>query len=362
MSEANDFLKSRVICEDMENIFNRDIPYKELYHSSILITGATGMLASYLIYYLIWMNEKHNAGIRILAVARNENKIQYRFGRYADKDYFRTIISDVSEPLSVDESIDYVIHAASLASPQYYTTMPVEVAAPNAIGTYYLLKLAVEKQVKGFLYFSSGDIYGKMPENSGMFSEEMMGTMDPMSIHSCYGESKRMGETWCASFAQEYGLSACAVRIGHTYAPTMDLDNDPRVFASFMKCDVEKKDIVMLSDGSAKRPFCYIADAIAAFVILLIKGKPGEAYNMTNTDAFVSIGELAEIIASIEPEANLKVIRKQREKDDNYLENSLNHANCPGNSKLKKLGWECEYDIRKGFSQVLEYYSMPKYS
>ena len=154
----------------------------------------------------------------------------------------------------------------------------------------------------------------------------------------------------------------CAVRIGHTYAPTMDLDNDPRVFASFMKCAVEKKDIVMLSDGSAKRPFCYIADAIAAFVILLIKGKPGEAYNMTNTDAFVSIGELAEIIASIEPEANLKVIRKQREKDDNYLENSLNHANCPGNSKLKKLGWECEYDIRKGFSQVLEYYSMPKYS
>ena len=358
----NDIFNNIIICRDMENIFKRGIPIKELYNTLILVTGATGMLASDLIYYLIWLNEKHDAGIRIVAVARHKEKILSRFGNYAEKSYFNNIIADVSETLTIDGDVDYIVHAASFASPQYYTTMPVEVALPNAVGTYYLLQLAVKKHVKGFLYFSSGDVYGKMPDNAGMFREEQMGTMDPMGIHSYYGESKRMGETWCASFAQEYGLSACAVSIGHTYAPTMDLDNDPRVFASFMKCAVEKKDIVMLSDGSAKRPFCYIADAIAAFVILLIKGKPGEAYNMTNTDAFVSIGELAEIIASIEPEANLEVIRKQREKDDNYLENSLNHANCHGNSKLKKLGWECEYDIRKGFSQVLEYYSMPKSS
>ena len=111
-----------------------------------------------------------------------------------------------------------------------------------------------------------------------------------------------------------------------------------------------------VSDGSAKRPFCYIADAVAAFIILLIRGEGGEAYNMTNTDMFVSVLELAEAIATLEPDAHLKVIRKQRDRNDNYLENDLNHANCPGSEKLKRLGWKCEYDVRRGFSQVLAYY------
>lgn len=351
-----DFLKSRVIHGDMEDIFSRDIPTSELYGKTIFVTGATGMLASYFIYYLIWINEKHNANIRIIALARHEDKLRDRYGRYLDKDYFESIIADVCDLPEINESVDYIVHAASLASPQYYTRIPVEVASANVIGTYNMLNLAVEKKVKGFLYFSSGDIYGRMPDDAGIFSENQMGTMNPMDIHSCYGESKRMGETFCKCFAEEHGIRACAVRIGHTYAPTMDMENDPRVFASFMKCAVNRQDIVMLSDGSAKRPFCYIADAVAAFIILLIRGEGGEAYNMTNTDMFVSVLELAEAIATLEPDAHLKVIRKQRDRNDNYLENDLNHANCPGSDKLKSLGWKCEYDIRRGFSQVLAFY------
>lgn len=352
----NDFLRSRVIQEDMQNIYSRDIPTEELYGKSVLVTGATGMLASYLVYYLIWLNEKQSADIHIIALARNEKKVEERFGIYRDRDYFETILSDVCDIPNIKRPVDYIVHAASLASPQYYTKIPVEVASANVIGTYNMLNLAVEKKVKGFLYFSSGDIYGRMPDDAGIFSENQMGIMDPMDIHSCYGESKRMGETFCKCFYEEYGVRACAVRIGHTYAPTMDIENDPRVFASFMKCAVNRRDIVMLSDGSAKRPFCYIADAVAAFIILLIRGEGGEAYNMTNTDMFVSVLELAEAIATLEPDAHLKVIRKQRDRNDNYLENDLNHANCPGSEKLKRLGWKCEYDVRRGFSQVLAYY------
>lgn len=347
----------------MSNIFSRNIPTTELYKSTILVTGATGMLASYFIYYLIWLNEKHKAGVRIVALARHEDKLKEKYGTYLDKSYFKSIIADVCNLPEINEPVDYIVHAASLANPQYYTQLPVDVSSANVLGTYNLLKLAVEKRARGFLYFSSGDIYGKMPEGIGIFSENQIGTLDPMDIHSCYGESKRMGETFCKCFAEEYGVNACAVRIGHTYAPTMDLDNDPRVFASFMKCAVEKKNIEMLSDGSAMRPFCYIADAVAAFIILLTKGESGEAYNMTNTDMFVSVKELAEIIASLEPGTHLKVIRKYRDANDKYLENILNHANCPGSDKLKKLGWKCEYDIRKGFGQVLKYFrGMQRYN
>lgn len=351
-----DVFQSNVIENDMSNIYCRNIPDNELFGSTILVTGATGMLASYFVYYLIWLNERHNAGIRILAVARHKEKLVDRFGIYIDKAYFKSIIADVCDNLEIDEHVDYIVHAASFASPQYYTRIPVEVAAANALGTYNMLKLAVEKSASGFLYFSSGDVYGKMPDGTGIFAENQMGATDPMDIHSCYGESKRMGETWCACFAHEYGLRACAVRIGHTYAPTMDLDNDPRVFASFMRCAVNKNDIVMLSDGSAKRPFCYIADAVAAFIILLLRGEKGQAYNMTNTDMFVSIGELADTIASLEPEAGLRVIRKQRDKSDGYLENRLNDANCPGSKKLQELGWSCEYSIKQGFGQVISFF------
>lgn len=351
-----DILQSQVISEDMQNIYSRDIPTEELYGKSVLVTGATGMLASYLVYYLIWLNEKQSADIHIIALARNEKKVEERFGIYRDRDYFETILSDVCDISKIKRQVDYIVHAASLASPQYYTRIPVEVASANVIGTYNMLNLAVEKKVKGFLYFSSGDIYGRMPDDAGIFSEDQMGIMNPMDIHSCYGESKRMGETFCKCFYEEYGVRACAVRIGHTYAPTMDIENDPRVFASFMKCAVNRRDIVMLSDGSAKRPFCYIADAVAAFIILLIRGEGGEAYNMTNTDMFISVYELACTIASLEPDAHLQVIRKKRSDEDAYLENRLNHANCPGSDNLKSLGWKCEYDVRRGFSQVLAFY------
>ncbi len=329
---------------------------RELFGRTVLVTGATGMLASYLVYYLLWLNERQQAGIRILALVRSAVKAKQRFGVYVQREYFHLVTQDVCAPLSIAGPIDYIIHAASLASPQYYGPSPVEVSAPNVLGTYYLLQLAREKSVKGFLYFSTGDVYGKMPDDAGHFSETQIGVMDPLDAHSCYGESKRMGENWCASFAREYGVPTRMVRIAHTYGPTMDVERDPRVFASFMKCLLEKRDIVMLSDGTAKRPFCYIADAVAAFLLILLKGEDGQTYNMSNEQAFLSIGELADILVSLEPEQHLHVIRKQRSAEDAYMENTSNRENCPSSEKLRKLGWSCAYDARRGFSQVLRYF------
>ena len=348
-------LKSEVIRQDMENIYGRNLPIERLYHSTVLITGATGMLASYLCYYLIWLNEAKGADIKILVLVRNTAKCIRVFGSYAERVYFTILEDNLEGALDVSGPVDYIIHAASLASPQYYHKYPVEVALPNAIGTYYLLELTRKKQAQGFLYFSSGDVYGKMPEGIGAFGEDLVGVLDPLDEHSCYGGSKRMGEIWCASYAREYGIPTRMARIAHTYAPTMDVENDPRVFASFMKCLLKNEDIVMLSDGTAKRPFCYIADAVAGFLLMLLKGENGEAYNLANTDQFLSIGELAECLVGLEPEKGLKVIRKQRSQDDVYMENKQNRANCPSVDRLRALGWQCEYDVKRGFGQVLRY-------
>lgn len=349
-------LEDNIIIQDMENIYGRDLPYSQLQGKSILVTGATGMLASYVVYFLIWLNEYKQYDINIIVLVRSKEKCGNRFGEYAAKPYFHMCVDDICKPLQMENDIDYIIHAASLASPQYYGVCPVEVAAPNVLGTYNLLQLAKEKNVSSFLYFSSGDVYGAMPQGTGAFSEETLGAMDPLAEHSCYGESKRMGETWCASFAREYAVPVKIARIGHTYSPTMDVENDPRVFASFMKCILARNDIVMHSDGSAMRPFCYVADAVAAFFLILLNGENGEAYNVCNDQQFISVAELAKVLVSLELGKNLQVVCQKRKLDDNYMENFINKANCPSADKLRKLGWKCDYDVYEGFKRVLEHF------
>ena len=331
-------LNNKVIYDDMLNICESIVDYKKLFSKSFFITGSTGMIASYMVTYLIFLNEKYDANIEIYAGARSAKKLFYRFGNYINKKYFHTVLANINQPIIIEDKLDYIIHAASLASPQYYENMPIEVALPNVIGTYHLLNMAKEHKVDKFLFFSSGDIYGKVASGIENIDEKTMGIMDPLDMHSCYGESKRMGETLCSCFSREYNVPVNIARIGHTYGPTMDFENDPRVFASFIKSILNGEDIVMLSDGTTKRPFCYIADAVAAFLILLLKGEPGEAYNVCNTKEFLSIRDLADILVNLQPELNLKVIKKERTQDDVYLENKLNVANKPVEYKLNKLG------------------------
>ena len=349
---------NKIICEDMQDIIQRGMDLSKFKNQTVLISGATGMLASYLAYFFIYLNETYLMNIRILLLVRSQEKASKKFGYYLQKKYLKVYKFDINKEWDISEPIDYIIHAASLASPQFYTAMPVQVAAPNAIGTYYMLCLARDKQVKKVLYFSSGDIYGKMLAGKNRLNENMMGIMNPLDEHSCYGESKRMGETWCVAFAREYQVSVVIARIFHTYGPTMDIENDPRVFASFMKCICDKEDIIMYSDGKAKRTFCYIADATAAFLQLLLNGESGEAYNICNSDAFVSVFELANLLVQLRPSLNLKVVRKTRPANESYLENKANHDTLPTEEKLKALNWECHFNIEKGFNRVLQYFEM----
>ena len=212
-----------------------------------------------------------------------------------------------------------------------------------------------EKKVEGFLMFSTGDIYGVVMDGDAV-TEESMGVVDPLDIHSCYSESKRMAETLCKCYQQQYSVPVKIARIWHTYSPTMDIENDPRVFSSFVKNVVNCEDIVMKSAGTQKRTFCYIADAVAGFFIILLSGVSGEAYNVCNTEQFVSIGELARTIVGLRPEYNLSVKRQKRDPSESYTENSAIGALVPSNQKLKELGWEPKFTIENGFDRVIKFF------
>lgn len=346
-------MKRKIIMEDLEEIYCRNIPWKQLENKTVLITGAYGMLASYIVFMLIYLNENKGMHINIIAVGRKKEKFLKRFGELEKFDYLKIYISDLNEKLAIQEDIDYIIHAASLASPQYYGTCPIEVLKPNIIGNFHLLELAAQKSIKGYLLFSTGDIYG-IVKGVDKISENDYGFMDTLDIHNCYSESKRMAETMCKAWFIEKSVPIKIARIWHTYAPTMDIESDPRVFSSFVKNLISGENIVMKSDGSAKRSFCYIADAIAGYFLILLCGNSGEAYNVCNPKEFYSIADLAYILSGLYPEANTNVIKMERDKSDAYIENSVANYIPPDSSKLEALGWKPKYDVVAGFKRVIE--------
>lgn len=344
-----------IIDEDLAEIYSRNYSWEKFQSSNILITGSYGMLASYLVFFFIYLNEVYNYNISLYCQGRSVDKMRNRFGRYINKSYFHDIYKELDSEFSIDVNLDYVIHAASLANPSHYAIRPIEVEEPNVIGTYFLLKMCDTMKIKKFLFFSSGDVYGEMDKDVENITENMYGAVNQLDVHSCYGESKRMGETWCVSFFRERKVSTVIARIGHTYGPTMDIENDPRVFSAFVRNVINQDDIVMMSDGTSRRPFCYIADSTAAFLLLLIKGAEGEAYNVCNTKQFVSIGELADTLVDISKNKT-KVIKKERSEGDKYVEATFNKANKPIENKLMNIGWECKYSVQEGFERVIRYY------
>lgn len=349
-----DFLKNNVIKNDMYEIKSNLLSIDWLKNSTVLVTGAYGMLASYLVYFLIFLNEQYpELNIKILCQGRNKDKMRERFGIYMDKAYFCYVADDICQEINIEEKIDYIIHAASLASSQYYQTNPVDVILPNTVGTHYLLELAKENNVKGFLFFSSGDVYGKIDNLNRVHTERDFGYIDILNVRSCYGESKRLGETMCKAYYTQYGVPINTVRIGHTYGPTMDIYHDERVFAEFVKNIVDGQDIIMKSDGLSERYFCYITDAVDAFLKILHCGKRGEAYNMMNLDASISIKELAYLMVGIEPENKLKVIHEDRDNNSVYMECPVKKYPIFDVDRLVKLGWNPKVSIEEGFKRTV---------
>jgi nucleoside-diphosphate-sugar epimerase len=342
-----DFLKNKIIREDMDNIY-RGGDYQDLKGKIVLVTGPYGMLASYVMFFLLYLNEIYNYDIKIVSVSRNTDKFNKRFGRYAQ------LITNMNQSVneSLDIKCDYIIHAASFASPDVYETQPIDVALPNIIGTYNLLELASKYKAR-FLFFSSSCVYGGFEGGGRTVTESDFGSMDPLSPHSSYDESKRAGEMLCAAYNKQKGVSTIIARVAHNYGPTMDIAGDPRVFASFVKNALAGENIEMKSDGSGRRSFCYISDATTAYFKLLLEGKDGEAYNVCNTQETVSIKELGQIIADL---GKVELIQTKRSANDNYLQDTSPDTLLYSNEKVKELGMRFNVDVRSGFSRVLEFY------
>jgi UDP-glucuronate decarboxylase len=341
---------TKCIVEDVGKILCADLPWERFAGKRILVTGAAGFLPGYFVETLLALGKIGNGVKEVVGLVRDRKKAERRFRHHLGRKDFSLYQSDLSGPLSYDGKFDYVIHAASQASPRFYLTDPVGTTIPNALGTYYLLDRSRRDGCEGFLFLSSGEVYGRT-EPGVAVKEDTYGVLNPMAVRSCYGESKRMGENFCVCMYHQYGIPTYVGRLAHTYGPGLAPD-DGRVFSDFLADIVANRDIVVKSDGSACRSFCYVSDAITANFAILLKGQPARPYNVCNDEAFVSIRELAETLVAAFPERNINAVFDETRVSTSYAKSQNQGERCIVED-LRALGWVPTIGIAEGFRRTV---------
>lgn len=339
---------NKIIKEDIEIILKEPLDWKKLQNKTILVSGANGFIPAYIVEVLLALET-----VKVLALVRNEQKTKEKFKHHHNNPNLKILIQDISQPFDIEEKIDFIIHAASQASPKFYGIDPVGTLKVNSLGTAYLLDIAVKNNVEKFLFFSTGEVYGVLDDNLADIKETYTGNVDITNVRSCYAESKRLGENMCVCYAHQYKIPVNMIRLSHTYGPGVLLD-DGRVFGDFVKNILNNEDIILNSDGSAKRSFCYITDMIIAMFMIIFNGEDRQAYNIASK-VETSILELATTLINLFPEKELEVNFAPNVFSDGYIKSQSSRANF-NIEKLKKLGWTQKINLKNGFERMIKSY------
>ncbi len=321
------------------NVLSNNID--KLKNKSILITGANGLIGSYTVRFLDYINKAKNLNLKIYAMSRSREKLQRCFGESTG---INIVEQDLNNPININFHCDFIIHAASNAHPRAYSTDPVGTMKTNLFGTMNLLDYAKDNNAK-FLYISSGEIYGNNIDRA--FTEDDLGIVDTKLARACYPESKRAAETLCMAYSSQYGIEVNVARLCYVYGGTIT-DTNSRADAQFLRNAVEGNDIVMKSEGLQRRTYCYVADAVSAILTILLCGKSPEVYNVANPDSIVSVREYAQTLADVSG------VKLRFELPDEIEAKGFSKPadSILDSKKLQMLGWKALYGIKEGLNNT----------
>ena len=366
MTEQTERLAAQQVVEnDLEYIANNMAEeFPRLAGHNLLITGWAGFLGHYLVQSaLYWNRTRSGPPIDVTVFDSYIRGVPDWLKQLEGNPHLHLKTHNMVEPLPVMGEYQFIIHAASIASPTYYRKDPIGTMDANVNGLRNLLEYArgrlnTGKPFEGFLFYSSSEIYGDPSPENIPTPETYRGLVSCTGPRACYDEAKRYGETLCVNFAQQAGVPVKSARPFNNYGPGLKI-TDRRVLPDYARDVLNNRDIVMLSDGSPKRTFCYVADAICGYYKILVKGRPGEAYNIGVEEPEVSMLELAQKVVNIAREQlgyTGKVIRGESSDKDYLLDNP--NRRCPIIEKARReLGYNPSIQIDEGLKRARIWYA-----
>lgn len=321
---------------------------------TILLTGAAGFLGSQFVHYFLHLNESGALSRRCRLVVW-DNFLRGLPPWLAALQGHADLVCEQKDIIEKHDygAVDFIIHAASIASPIFYRKHPIETMDANVIGLRNLLDRAVAQPVESFLFFSSSEIYGDPDAAHIPTSETFRGLVSCTGPRACYDESKRYGETLCVNFWQAHKVPVKMARPFNNYGPGLRI-SDRRVLPDFFRDVLSDKNIVLLSDGRATRTFCYASDAIQGYLRVMLSEHGGEPFNIGTETPEISMRDLAQLVIDVS-EKPLRV-EYQTSDDPAYLTDNPVRR-CPDISKARQLlQYEPKVGLEEGLRRTYEYY------
>ena len=337
-----------VFVEDVRIIANELSEfYDELEGKTVLIAGGKGFLGTYFKNVLTKINQTLSKPTKIIVM---DSLITSKDKNDEKETNVEFVEQDISQSFEIQNNVDYIIHAASIASPPTYRKFPIKTVDVNYQGTKNLLEIAKGKKIQSMLLLSSSEIYGD-PDMIPT-PESYVGKVSCTGPRACYDESKRLAETISILYFQQYSIPIKIARPFNVYGPYLNL-NDGRIIPDFMNNAMNKSEIIIHSDGTPTRSFCYARDAISGFFKLLFSNHDGIICNVGN-DEEVSVKNVANIIQNImDKPISIKIVKSE---DPNYTKDNPQRR-CPDLSLIKKVvNYEPKINLEEGLKRVYMWY------
>lgn len=335
--------------EDLMKLIDKTINWEVLKGKRILVTGASGLLGTFLIDTLLKRNEVFHDAINVYALSRNRGRLETRFGHYGKKHNLHIMIQDISKGFcSENQKYDYIIHAASNTHPREYAGDPVGTIMTNVWGTYHLLEYARKNPGCRVMLLSSVEIYGENRGDAAYFTEEYCGYLNCNTLRAGYPESKRLSEALIQAYREQYQVDSVIMRLGRIYGPTVAAD-DSKAISQFIQKAVKGEDIVLKSKGNQIYSYNYAADAIGAILICMTEGICGEAYNVADAASDMELKKIAEYLAKV---VGTKVVYKLPEESERRGYSTAVTA-LLDSEKIKNLGWNASYPMAEGLMRTI---------
>lgn len=337
--------------EDVYSVAGLKLPWEKLQNKSIMLSGATGLIGSFLVDVILEKNLSDELGCTVYALGRNEKKARNRFSKYRQDSHFQFIPYDVKEALVCDDlgKVDYILHLASNTHPLLYSTDPIGTITTNIIGVRNLLDFSIEHHAERFVFASSNEVYGENRGDAELFDEEYCGYINCNTLRAGYPESKRCSEALCQAYKVQKGLDVIIARFTRSFGPTMEMTNT-RALSQFIKNAVDGEDIVLKSAGTQFFSYTYMADAVSGLLWAMLTGTNGEAYNIADEHGDIMLRDLAQIIAEI---GGKDVVFEIPDAVEAAGYSKATKARLDGH-KLMNLGWTPLYDIRTGIERTIK--------